>query len=167
MPALEMSSKAVYDPGDDTEATNRLDRRTANPTRITGSRVSAESGQALRDDHFARLLTGGLRPNSPAARSDFDWSPGPRLARVLSEAFSAPILTEAQQAAIHALPVNDEGVESMIYLDKANGVIYKKLKTFAEQPSGGIWPQFTWAGRSLHWHLQPANNPRAVTRIGA
>jgi hypothetical protein len=50
----------------------------------------------------------------------------------------------------------------MVYLDKANGVIYKKLKTFAEQPSGGIWPQFTWAGRSLHWHLQPANNPRAV-----
>jgi hypothetical protein len=95
-----MSSKAVYDPSDDTEATNRLDRRTANPTRITGSRVSAESGQALRDDHFARIFKRYLRPNSPASRSDFDWSPGTRLARVLSEAFSAPILSQEQQDAI-------------------------------------------------------------------
>lgn len=160
MPSLAKGRVSPDTPAN--EATNRLDRRTAHPSRIAGARVSAESGQALRDDHFARLLTGGLRPDSPAARSDFDWSPGPRLARLLSEAFSAPILTPAQQAAIHALPVNDDGVESMIYLDRENGVIYKKLKNHAEQPSGGIWPQVTWAGRSLSWHLQPANNPRAV-----
>jgi hypothetical protein len=160
--ALAMSSKAVYSPGNDNLAENRLDRRTANPTRITGARVSAEQGQALRNDHFARLTTGALRPNSPAASAIFDWSPSPRLASLLSEAFSAPVLTLEQQAAIQALPVNDDGIESIVYLDRANGVIYKKLKTHAEQPSGGIWPQVTYAGRSLHWHLQPANNPRAL-----
>jgi hypothetical protein len=90
-----MSTKAAYLPPNDTRE-NQLDRRTSAPTRIPGSRLTGEQGQALRDDHFARLLTGGLRPNSPAARPDFDWSPGPRLAAQLSEAFGAPVLTEDQ-----------------------------------------------------------------------
>lgn len=55
---------------------NQLDRRTAGAAATPGQRVTPEHGQAVRDQHFRRLLEGPLREGSAFARPNFDWSPG-------------------------------------------------------------------------------------------
>lgn len=159
---LASASKSGYTPGDDADsAGNRLDNRTSGVSHIHGSRVTAEQGQTIRDVHFARLTSGSLRQDSAFARPGFDWRPGPATAQKLSQAFGVPLLTESQEASIRALPVNDDGVESMVYLDRENGVIYKRLQDWAGNPSGGAWAM---AGLTpdglLDWSYQPADNPR-------
>ncbi len=132
-----MRNKSVYDLDHD-GVTNQLDSRTAGKSFIRGSRVTAEQGQAIRDVYFARLNEAGtLRQGGAFARPNFHWSPGPRLAAALGQAFAVRVPTEPQEKAIRALPVNDAGVESMIYLDHVAHVIYKKLKDFSENLING------------------------------
>lgn len=171
MPAQEstlaMASKVAYAiPHEQGQGLERyqLDRRTSGTTRILGSRVTAEQGSAIRDVHFARVLEGPLREGSAFARPKFDWDqPGESLASTLAAAFEVPILTAQQEQAIRALPSNDTGVESVVYLDKENGVIYKRLQDSKGKPSGGIWPYVgTTSLNALDWSFQPADNLRSI-----
>lgn len=165
-PALAMSARRGYDGTHEQtgRGPNQLDRRTAASTQIQGSRVTAEQGHRVRDVHFARLIGGPLRQGGPFASPRFDWNARTgSLVRRLSEAFQAPVLTAEQERAIRTLPYNDEGRESTVYLDRENGVIYKRLEDHQGRPSGGIWPHINVTSlNNLNWSFQPLTSPRRL-----
>lgn len=135
-----------------------LDPTTGAPTRILGSRLTPEQGQAVGHGIASRLKN-ALREGAPGTPA-FDWQ-SPGLPRRLASAFGVPILTDDQEARLRALPVNTDGIESTVYLDRTNGVVYKRLATGTNEPSLGIWPETGWTpDRKLEWHYQQADRPR-------
>jgi hypothetical protein len=135
-----------------------LDPTTGAPTRISGSRLTPEQGQAV-SHVIAKRLQDALREGAPGTPA-FDWQ-SPGLPQRLADAFNVPILTDDQEARLRALPVNTDGIESTVYLDRTNGVVYKRLATGTNEPALGIWPDTGWTpDRKLEWHYQPADRPR-------
>jgi N12 class adenine-specific DNA methylase/DNA repair protein RadC len=157
---LAMARKVSDTRGDETASL--LARGPATRTRITGGRLTAEQGQAVSAG-WASLLQNALR--EPAA----DWTGRPdALAQSLASAFNAPILEQSELDRIRALPVNADGIESTVYLDRPNGVIYKRLADGLDQPSAGIWPTLAWTvDGKLDWEYNPATRARHLgLRLG-
>jgi N12 class adenine-specific DNA methylase/DNA repair protein RadC len=135
-----------------------LDPTTGAITRISGSRLTPEQGQAVGHGIASRLKN-ALREGAPGTPA-FDWQ-STGLPQRLAAAFNVPILTDDQEARLRSLPVNTDGIESTVYLDRPNGVIYKRLATGTNEPALGIWPDTGWTpDRKLEWHYQQADRPR-------
>jgi N12 class adenine-specific DNA methylase/DNA repair protein RadC len=151
--------------GDNTQDENPsgLAQRSATTSQITGGRLTPEQGQAVSDGWKTRLQT-GLR------ESGIDF--GSRtLAQSLAAAFpGVPILTTQEEAAIRALPVNTDGAEAKVYIDRTAGIVYKRLADGNDEPSAGIWPILYTSddgSGKLDWTFDEASRARHLgIRLG-
>ena len=141
----------------------RLAQRPATASQITSGRLTSQQGQAVSDGWKERLQS-GLR------ESGIDF--GSRtLAQNLAAAFpGVPILTAQEEAAIRALPVNTDGAEAKVYIDRAGGVVYKRLADGNDEPSAGIWPILYTSddgSGKLDWTFDEASRARHLgIRLG-
>jgi N12 class adenine-specific DNA methylase/DNA repair protein RadC/predicted ABC-type ATPase len=142
------------------ENPSRLAQGPTPRTRITGRSLTPEQGQAVSNG-WKTLLQSALR------EGDANWQ-APDLAQRLAETFGVPVLSATEESAIRELPVNTDGIESKVYLDRQNGVIYKRLATGTDEPSAGIWPTLAYTpDGKLDWEFNQATRARHLgLRIG-